>query len=376
MQWYIDAWAVWDGVAFISQRDEAASDVRQTVFVSAPEFSPVPVARISTAWAAARGHFQERLFGPDDTEVSFATLALAIETVRRGFRKGGGDAPGGFLAPITLPGNEGGDEQSGPPPFGADKVFGDNWKKVIHNVEEIETHESRVALMQVFYDAFQSHDVRDVLLKYASDIYASLLRSMFAMNQTHDWLEIKLFDLCSAWRPVFLLAGWSNPTRRDTFQADFQERMKKEPMYLMKLQSGLQDGVDWQSEARTLRDSLMMGMLFRIPLASNWPNDQARSLGDRLCLACADRQRLLFEIQNVRTFAPVILTALTVAVAKLGLPRLMFDKGQSLQNHRIDAIYAVASEWLGAALPGRELTHHPAEDVLASLTRVQEPAYA
>ena len=110
--WYLDAWAVRDGVAFASVRPANSVDARNTVFVSVPDLQPTPVGRITTALGATRRGFQAGLRDYDGEEVAFDSLAQVREIVRRGYL-GGGLGPGGaatpaFPLPPTEPGVGGG----------------------------------------------------------------------------------------------------------------------------------------------------------------------------------------------------------------------------------------------------------------------------
>lgn len=110
--WYLDAWAVRDGVAFASVRPPDSIDARNTVFLSVPDLQPTPVGRITTALAATRRGFQAGLRDLDGTEVAFDSLNQVREVVRRGYLAGGlgpgGAAPPAFQLPPTEPGAGGG----------------------------------------------------------------------------------------------------------------------------------------------------------------------------------------------------------------------------------------------------------------------------
>jgi hypothetical protein len=98
LAWYLDAWAVRDGVAFASSRPPDSVDARNTVFLSIPDLQPTPVGRITTALGATRRGFQAGLRDLNGVEVAFESIAQVREVVRRGYLAGG-TGPGGAATP-------------------------------------------------------------------------------------------------------------------------------------------------------------------------------------------------------------------------------------------------------------------------------------
>lgn len=110
--WFIDAWAVRDGVAFASLRSEHDIDAINTVFFSVPSLEPIPVGRISTALRATRGSFQASFHNLENHEIAFDNLTQIRELIRRGYLASG-IGPGGVAAPAPVgplpePGGPGG----------------------------------------------------------------------------------------------------------------------------------------------------------------------------------------------------------------------------------------------------------------------------
>jgi hypothetical protein len=97
--WYIDSWAVFDGLAFASERPPDSIDARATVFLSVPDLEPIPIGRISTALRAQRSSFQDGFRDDEGEEIGFETLEQVREAVRRAYF-GGGLAP----TPVGEPG--------------------------------------------------------------------------------------------------------------------------------------------------------------------------------------------------------------------------------------------------------------------------------
>ena len=101
-KWFIDAWAVRDGRAFVSQRPPESIDSSATVFLSVPDLEPVPIGRISTALRATRSGFQEGFRNADGGEIAFDSLDQVRELIKRVYLAGGlGDAAPG--APVREP---------------------------------------------------------------------------------------------------------------------------------------------------------------------------------------------------------------------------------------------------------------------------------
>jgi hypothetical protein len=121
--WYIDSWAVLDGLAFASKREADSIDAAATVFLSVPDLEPVPVGRISTALRAQRGNFQDGFRDGSGNEYGFDNLAQVRDLVRRAYLGGGlGPTPAPleprppdpFLRDGPIPGQEALREHSGP----------------------------------------------------------------------------------------------------------------------------------------------------------------------------------------------------------------------------------------------------------------------
>ena len=105
--WFIDAWAVYDGVAFASR---SAPEIRgttrvveaeTTVFLSVPDLEPIPVGRITTGLRAARASYQDGYFDLDGTEIAFDSLEDIRQSVRRAYLACG-LGPGGAATPPRI----------------------------------------------------------------------------------------------------------------------------------------------------------------------------------------------------------------------------------------------------------------------------------
>jgi hypothetical protein len=113
--WYIDAWSVWDGLAFASERMADTIQSSATVFLSVPDLEPIPVGRISTALRATRASFQDGFHDESGSEFGFVDLEQVREVVRRAYL-GGGLGPSGPVEPSP--------ESPPPDPLDQDSVPG------------------------------------------------------------------------------------------------------------------------------------------------------------------------------------------------------------------------------------------------------------
>src|SRR5262245_13980117 len=87
--WYLDSWAVLDGLAFASERTADSIDASTTVFLSVPDLEPIPIGRISSALRAQRAGFQDGFRDDEGNEIGFETLEQVREIVRRAYLGGG-----------------------------------------------------------------------------------------------------------------------------------------------------------------------------------------------------------------------------------------------------------------------------------------------
>ncbi|MGZ4676447.1 MAG: hypothetical protein ACXV8Y_07955, partial [Acidimicrobiia bacterium] len=85
LAWYIDAWAVYDGMAFASFRQPGRVDATNTIFMSVPDLEPIPVGRISTALSATNRGFQRGLGDSEGNEIAFGSLAEIRIMVERAY---------------------------------------------------------------------------------------------------------------------------------------------------------------------------------------------------------------------------------------------------------------------------------------------------
>ena len=116
--WHIDALDGLSGVAFASHRRSDLIDGEPDLdlpawFISAPGFRPEPISSRAIGFSAANRGLQLGLSVDGETEVSFPSLGVLTEYVRRLYIAGGGsDGPGG-----VEPGPMGPDEppEDGPP---------------------------------------------------------------------------------------------------------------------------------------------------------------------------------------------------------------------------------------------------------------------
>lgn len=106
--WFVDAWAVFDGFLFASERRRNSIDAKRTIFVAPPEFEPMPIGKISTALRATRNSFQVGFRTPNGEEIEFSSISQIVELARRAYLASGlGHEPiGGLMGPAPQRPNE------------------------------------------------------------------------------------------------------------------------------------------------------------------------------------------------------------------------------------------------------------------------------
>ena len=220
MTWYIDSWAVLDGIAFASLRQPNSIKADATVFLSVPDLEPVPVGRISTALRAQRNCFQDRFCDEQGNEFAFETLPQVQETIRRAYLAGGlapSSAPlselpfepllsgGAFAVPLDSPRNSGG------------AYFDDEVKRL--------AEQPALKPVQIDYSILQDPSRRKKTLeslhqKSTSELYAYMKAFgeatlvEFLYNRHKDLVEPAVREALSQWIELIYSAGlWD-----DTYQ--------------------------------------------------------------------------------------------------------------------------------------------------------------
>lgn len=363
MTWFIDAWAVRDGLAFISEREADSLAASATVHVAPPWFDCTPVANHATALWAGRGHFQEGLYDEQDQEIGFDQLELAIEVVRRGYVASGRNpegTPSTELPPTPRP--DGGDDPRTrrlPP------------DAPMPSTDSSEARERAWA------------DVRQILRKLGADS-----RDPLAVSLTHLWehagtflRECALDAAKSQLRVALDSTGEQSVTSARTLRHWFA----------LLLGAGLWTTVEHQqlASAAVGRDEdddpfgpLTYGEIFRpihdlshgdivddllhIPIPSRWrARPDLATLGDALCVFFADRSfaRSDFALEG---FIPILLTAKLVAAnARRDIPSSIDIPNAEYELHRL--VVRAAADWLASQLPGDELAGHPSEAILSKV---------
>jgi hypothetical protein len=204
--WYFDAWAVNDGLAFVSQRRSDSIDSTATVFMSVPDLEAVPVGRISTALHATRYNFQDGFRNTNGDEFAFDNLDQVREVIRRAYLAGGlGPEPAGERQPpqdpwmrISVP------PRSGPElPFAAGGNYFEHSLNILPSIAQLPSdysdlrypdkreaillslHKAGPSSLYPYLRAFAEATVVECVTRFGRDLYAEKHRRLL-----HNWLSV------------------------------------------------------------------------------------------------------------------------------------------------------------------------------------------
>ena len=351
--WYLDAWAVLDGLAFASDRSKNQISSDSTVFLSVPDLEPVPVGRISTALRATRAGFQEGFLDADGEEIGFDTLDQIREVIRRGYL-GGGLGP---AAPL-------------PPPPEAPPPEGDEPRPALPEGPYIDGgghYESRLSMLGRQGRAWV--DYRDLCVVGPRNALLESLRRGGGAAGLYPYLrafgEATLVEYAYRNRPtlyqaeqmgvllrwaafLYSLGLWDGP-------GDFAEFLVtagidpvtrdvlRESIYFLPY--------SWASWSDRTYPVAVESLLFEIPcpLRFHW-NPRIERLSDKLLLPLVDRQYFAGN-RELPEFIPLLLCAMAI-VADLPLVHWRVPMGQNADRRRL---IARAFRWISRELPGMGL---------------------
>jgi hypothetical protein len=339
--WFIDAWAVRDGVAFASRRFDNSVDATNTIFMSVPALEPIPVGRITTALGATRGCFQAGLFGTDGHEIAFDDLNQIRELIRRGYLASG-IGPGGAAAPAPV----------GPLPEPGG-IGGAYYETAISRDVELagsrwldEGGEAATSLASAFSVSHQLHRVGQLVKAFAEATIVEWERAVEsglatdspdgrrdryrAMGGLYDWYA----TLAS--RGV-----WNNVPEMARF-IDINQLPFGHHIYYRFAEFDFIFGMP----RRTYSDHELLTMA-PCPLRSNWDH-RIRRLSDKVFLALSDAS--YFESNpHVAELAPALLASL-VSVRAMTNVVLGVEAGIEFDDRLRDSL-----AWLSRELPSVEL---------------------
>lgn len=348
--WYIDAWAVLDGVAFVSDRDIDQINSRSTVFLSVPDLEPVPVGRISTALRATRAGFQE---GFRDTElheeIGFETLDQVREVIRRGYL-GGGLGPATPAPPPEEPepeGNEPGSAFPEGPPFDGGEYYegrlldlgrqGDAWLDYSQLCYEGSRNEVFIALIQ-------GGGVESLYLYLRAFGEATLVEFVSRNRRTlHDSAQMGFLVRWAGF--LYSLGLWHGP---DGF-ADFLTTAGIDSVSRDVLRESIYfPSYSWGSWSDRTSPLAAESLLFQLPcpLRRHWSR-HIEKLGQKLLLPLIDRQYFASN-PELPEFIPLLLCAMTI-VSDQPLIHRRIPMGRNADRRRL---IARAFLWISRELPG------------------------
>lgn len=341
MAWYIDSWAVLDGLAFVSRRAADSVEAEDTVFFSVPDLEPIPIGRISTALRAQRASFQDGFRDADGNELALETLEQVREVIRRAYL-GGGLGP---VAAIAPPDNPLLVDASYPPEEPAPAGGG--------------------ALVELAGGVADPHLPKDFSALAHPDERPHFLESLHERNSTeHLYHYIRAFG--EATLLEFLHERWKHMHHPD-------ERATLSRWVRLLVAIGLWDGPDGclqflkKAHVAHLAHHLVTpslstfvpvppaaarGLLFRIPcpLRPDW-NRHIHTLGDKILLPLVDRDYFRRN-HDLPEFIPLLLCSLVIAVTS-GHAVDTFDALRLADRYRLlgRALWWIDRELPKVALP-------------------------
>jgi hypothetical protein len=344
MAWYIETWNPADGLAFISRRD--GSQAVEVFFVGSPQFHPLPVRNVATAWWAARATFQESAVDITRTVVSsateqgrggfaelrFETLPQAITFVRRVFIALGPDTTP-FTGSIPTP------------PL----VLGPQGAALTARITKslAKGAEKRLLggmLRELSEDPEVIAGLRALFMRALCDMPAAATDGKLEADEQRVALLV-LLEKSGLWPSMaHILKAW---------KADAGEKRGAIP--------------EWQAGRLTasgaaVQESLMQGVLFAIPVPIPMSRPYGRgfpTLGHHFCAASSDRVYLSL-LDSPARFLPIFATSLLLAAATVDLA-----PGSSQYLGRISER---AGTWLATAVPDTSLSEVTGAE--AFITRV------
>lgn len=388
MSWFVDSWAVRDGFAFASEREADTVDTRQTVFIAPPDFEPIPIAKISTALFAARGHFQDRLLDAEGNEIPFDTLDQIIEMVRRAYLQGGSgllppagppgpegpptgerpsppeDVPPEESPPSDLPPERGGD-RGGPGQGGGGQSSGSR-AEITGRIHGLQSKESRALLAASFVTRLMTGRDSSLLDAFIGDTTREFLRRLrIAVSEGVTGEEMTLF--------LKTLAVWVEVARRLELLGAVIGSLETDERGLV--QKWLYEFPWWYGHdgGELMQQTILHGFFHRLPLLPQWnpkpsstqPMMEVNSVGDVLGAVAADRNRLFELIEDWVSFIPIVYCSL--ALSAVAERFVNYSPTRPAHDVFLHEIRRKAAEWLSQLLPGKELDGHVAADIISSL---------
>ena len=340
--WFIDAWAVRDGVAFASRRTEGSIDATNTVFMSVPALEPIPVGRITTALGATRGSFQAGLYGTDGHEIGFDDLSQIRELIRRAYLASG-IGPGGAAAPAPIgplpePGGAGGACYEAA--VSANELADLRWFDEGDNAATslLSAFSDRLGQVSQLVKAFAEATIveweRAVESGPAADHPDGRRERYRAMGGLYEW-----------YATLASLGIWSHLDEMASFVFDndlhFAERITNRFGYFSPFFGSVFGG-----PSRNYSDQELLTMA-PCPLRLSW-DPRIRRLSDKVFLALADAHYFQLNAQ-VAELVPALLASL-VSVRGTRNVMVRFEAGLEFEDGLRDAL-----GWLARELPSVQL---------------------
>jgi hypothetical protein len=354
--WYFDAWAVMDGLAFVSDRAKDQIGSTSTVFLSVPDLEPVPVGRISTALRATRAGFQDGFRDGEREEIGFETLEQVREAIRRGYL--GGELTEGTTAPLAPvePSPEGGEPNAEPlagPPIDGGEFYERRLTELGHTTNSWRDYsalcyeDSRNALLETLNGGAGVLDLYPYLRAFGE---ATLVEYAYRNRPTLQRGE--QVGLLVRWATLLYTLGlwehygeFSGFLAAEGFDGRLRDVLEESVYYLSR---------SWAQWPESALPATAQSLLFQIPcpLRGHWHRGIGR-LGDKLLLPLVDRQYFAAN-PELPEFIPLLLCSMAI-VTDQPVIHWRLSGGRDADRRRL---IALAFRWISRELPGAEL---PAE---------------
>jgi hypothetical protein len=359
MDWYIDAWAVRDGMAFTSQRRSGdLQGAQRTIFFAVPNLEAIPIGRVSTGLWATRANFQDGFHDANGEEIGFEDLDSVKELVRRAYLAGGvGPGPGAALAPQQ------------PAPRDRPDAGESYWEDGIKQLGAV--HKWFPGSAGIGAKLEREHVFGQLLKPPAVEglnaylrLFAEATLALWVEQLQHEGAADEELDTLGRWQSLLLATGlWDSPDHllhalEKTRTLEFWHKTDawfKGPVVPRTWSIAL--------ESPTHEENVLA---VPCPLREHWHRG-IRRLSDKIYLATSTHD--YFDINpNLPEFIPSLLGALTIVTQSQGPLRTY---GMDARRQRLKA----SLDWLSDQMPQMQLPS-AAEEALRSFAWNELPSAA
>jgi hypothetical protein len=338
--WYVDSWAVLDGLAFASRRPADSLDAEATVFLSVPDLEPIPVGRISTALRAQRASFQDGFRDENGNELAFDTLDQVREVIRRAYLGGGlGPAPVAVEPPPVDPLlREAERPPDGPPPRAGGSFLDAQMEQLGTDPrvwKDYSALQDPVRRRKLF-EAMHHDEATTLFYPYLQAFGAATVLEFLHVNWKHLY-HAEVRETLAQWTHLLIATGLSEGLP---------------PYWELLRYHGMPEPARYFLESRPVSFwaaplVASKGLLFRLPcpLRKHWDR-HIQTLGHKLLLPLVDRHYFAGN-QALPEFIPLLFCSLIMAVK----PALAVEDHSPLESVDRHRLLGRALWWLTREMP-------------------------